>query len=81
VPAEQAVDIIGSLELLAHTWDLARAVGGDQRLDPGQVTRTHRALQPYYQALQATGAFRPSISAPSDADPQIAFLSFAGRLP
>jgi uncharacterized protein (TIGR03086 family) len=81
VPVEQAVDIIGGLELLVHTWDLARAVGGDERLDPELTTRTHRALLPHYQALQATGAFRPSIRAAGDADPQTAFLNFAGRQP
>ncbi len=81
VPVEHAVDVIGSLELLVHTWDLARASGGDERLDPELAARTHRALLPHYQALQATGAFRPSIKAPADADPLTAFLNFAGRQP
>lgn len=29
VPLEHTVDVIGGLELLGHTWDLARATGGD----------------------------------------------------
>jgi uncharacterized protein (TIGR03086 family) len=81
VPVEQAVDVIGSLELLVHTWDLARATSGDERLDPELVIRTYRALLPHYGALQATGAFRPSIPAPAETDPQTAFLNFAGRQP
>ena len=68
VPVEQAVDIIGSLELLVHTWDLARATGGET-LDPELVSRTHHALLPHYAALQATGAFRPSIPAPTTPTP------------
>ncbi|MGC9665993.1 TIGR03086 family metal-binding protein [Planosporangium sp. 12N6] len=78
-PVEQAGDLIGGMELLVHTWDLARAVGGDERLDPGLVARTHHALLPHHAALLATVAFRPSIPAPHDADPQTAFLSFVGR--
>jgi uncharacterized protein (TIGR03086 family) len=81
VPVEQAVNIIGSLELLVHTWDLARATGGDERLDPELVTQVHRALLPHYQALLATRAFRPSIPVPADADPQTALLHFTGRQP
>ncbi|MFF4137967.1 TIGR03086 family metal-binding protein [Streptomyces mirabilis] len=81
VPVEQAADIVGSLELLVHTWDLARAVGGDEKLDPELVARTHQALMPHYSDLQATGAFQPSIPAPHDADAQTAFLYFVGRQP
>ncbi|MCP2342580.1 maleylpyruvate isomerase family mycothiol-dependent enzyme [Actinomadura rupiterrae] len=81
VAVEQAVDIIGGLELLGHTWDLARAVGGDEILAPDLVARTHEALKPHYANLQATGAFQPSIPAPPDADPQTAFLLFVGRKP
>jgi uncharacterized protein (TIGR03086 family) len=81
VPVEQAADIVGSLELLVHAWDLARAVGGDEKLAPELVARTHQALLPHYAALQATGAFEPSIPAPPDADPQTAFLHFVGRQP
>lgn len=80
-PVEQAADLIGALELLTHSWDLARATGGDEKLDTDAVTRTHRALIPHYGALQATGAFLASIPAPSDADEQTAFLCFTGRRP
>jgi uncharacterized protein (TIGR03086 family) len=81
VPVEQAVDVIGALELLGHTWDLARATGGDETLDPAAVTRTHQALLPYHAELLATGAFDPSVPAPDDADAQTVFLRFLGRRP
>lgn len=80
-PVAEAVRVIGSLELLVHTWDLARAVGGDEMLDPERAERTHRALLPHYEGLRRTGAFRPSLPPPPDADPQTAFLRFVGRQP
>ncbi|MGV9308095.1 TIGR03086 family metal-binding protein [Nonomuraea sp. NPDC003727] len=81
VPVERAADVVGALELLVHTWDLARAVGGDERLDLEAVVRTHEALRPHYAALQATDAFREEIEPPAGADPQTAFLCFTGRRP
>ncbi|MEU4700733.1 TIGR03086 family metal-binding protein [Nonomuraea dietziae] len=81
VAVEEAVDAIGALELLVHTWDLARAVGGDESLDGDAVARTYQTLQPHYAALQATGAFVPRVAPPADADPQTKFLCFTGRRP
>ncbi|MBO8193085.1 maleylpyruvate isomerase family mycothiol-dependent enzyme [Streptomyces oryzae] len=81
VPVEQAVEVIGALELLGHTWDLARATGGDEILDQDAVTRTHQALLPHHAALLATGAFDESVPAPDGADAQTAFLRFIGRRP
>ncbi|WP_171075243.1 TIGR03086 family metal-binding protein [Nonomuraea basaltis] len=81
VPVEQAADVVGALELLVHTWDLARAVGGDETLDRDAVIRTHESLRPHYAALQATNAFHPQATPPAGADPQTAFLYFTGRRP
>ncbi|MEV4893756.1 TIGR03086 family metal-binding protein [Nonomuraea sp. NPDC055795] len=81
VPVERAADVVGALELLVHSWDLARAVGGDVTLDREAVIRTHQALREHYEALQATDSFSPQIPPPADADPQTAFLCFTGRKP
>lgn len=81
VPLREAVEVIGGLELLVHTWDLARATGGDEKLDPELVARTHTAALPHQAAIHSTGAFQESIPAPADADPQTAFLHFVGRRP
>ncbi|GAB1820969.1 maleylpyruvate isomerase family mycothiol-dependent enzyme [Herbidospora sp. RD11066] len=80
VPVERAVDVVGALELLGHTWDLARATGGDEILDEDAVIRTHQALLPHHAALLATGAFEAPVQGREDADPQTAFLRFTGRL-
>jgi uncharacterized protein (TIGR03086 family) len=81
VPVAQAIDLIGGLELLVHGWDLARATGADDTLDPELVVRTHRALLPHRDALLATGAFGTGEPAPPGADPQTAFLHLTGRHP
>jgi uncharacterized protein (TIGR03086 family) len=81
VAVEEVVDVMGALELLVHTWDLARAVGGDETLDPEAVARTHRTLRPHYAELLSTGAFLPEVEPPADAGPQTRFLCFTGRRP
>ena len=81
VPLEHAVDLIGGLELLIHTWDLARATGGDELLDPDDVGYLHHALVPHQAALRATGAFDAGLPSPRGADAQTAFLHFTGRRP
>ncbi|WP_165977601.1 maleylpyruvate isomerase family mycothiol-dependent enzyme [Nonomuraea diastatica] len=81
VPVEHAADVIGSLEMLGHTWDLARATGGDEVLDSDAVARTHQALIQHHAGLLATGAFDPSTPVPEGADAQTEFLCFIGRRP
>jgi uncharacterized protein (TIGR03086 family) len=81
VTLERAADVIGVLELLVHTWDLARTVGGDEKLDEEAVAATYEAIKPHYDALQATDAFLPRIAPPPGADVQTEFLCFLGRRP
>ncbi|MFI5907654.1 SRPBCC domain-containing protein [Dactylosporangium sp. NPDC051541] len=66
---------------LVHTWDLARATGGDETLDPAQVARVHAAAEPSSAGLVATGAFRAPVPAPAGADAQTRLPCFAGRRP
>ncbi|MEU7874404.1 TIGR03086 family metal-binding protein [Dactylosporangium sp. NPDC049140] len=80
-PIPQAVSVVGSVEVLVHTWDLARATGGDETLDPAQVARVHAAAGPYAAGLLATGAFDPPVEPPAGADAQTRFLCFLGRRP
>ena len=75
-------DIIGSfvtMDLLVHTWDLARAVGADDRLDGPSVRRAHEALLPMDEVIRRPGAFGPRLEAPTGSDPQTEFLYFVGR--
>jgi uncharacterized protein (TIGR03086 family) len=66
-------------DTLVHTWDLARATGQDESLDPGAVPKALEALTPLDEALRRPGGFGAKIEAPSRADAQTAFLNFCGR--
>lgn len=76
---EQAVDRFGNLDALVHTWDLARAAGLDERLDPDEVHRAFEAAQPMDAMLRSPGACGPKLEAPPGADEQTRFLAFLGR--
>lgn len=68
-------------DVLVHTWDLARATGGDERLDPEVVRHVHQHLEPLDAALRQPWAFGPKVTPPPNADEQTAFLCFLGRRP
>ena len=53
---------------LVHAWDLARAVGADERLDPELVEACYAAFKPREETLKASGAFGERIEPPADAD-------------
>ncbi|ADD43204.1 maleylpyruvate isomerase N-terminal domain-containing protein [Stackebrandtia nassauensis] len=72
-----AWDQVGS----GHTWDLARATGGDERLDPDVVRQVHEALKPLEEFFRQPWAFGPKVDAPPGADAQTEFLCFVGRKP
>jgi uncharacterized protein (TIGR03086 family) len=77
-------DLIGRLlcaDTLVHTWDLARASGQDEQLDPGGVTYAFAMLLPADEAIRGPGSFGPKIGPPPDADEQTRFLCFLGRNP
>ena len=64
---------------LIHAWDLARAVGADERLDPELVEACaawFAAMEPHYRAAGAIGA-RPET--PPGADAQTILLAAFGR--
>ena len=64
-----------------HTWDLARATGQDDRLDPGAVERAMEFLGPMDEAIRRPGGFGPRIDPPPGADAQTRLLNFGGRAP
>ena len=78
---EQSIDMIVSGDLLIHTWDLARAAGLDERLDPTQVHRMFEGVQPYDEMLRSSGQYGPRVVVPDDADEQTKLLAFMGRNP
>ncbi len=79
---EDAVDMFARDDVLVHTWDLARATGQDERLDPEAVHRALLGLQSVDEAvLRDSGHFGPRIDVPDDADEQTQLLAYSGRRP
>lgn len=68
-----------SMDVLVHTWDLARAVGGDERLDQEAVAHAYEGIKPMDAMIRRPGAFGEKVDPPEGADLQAEFLSFLGR--
>jgi uncharacterized protein (TIGR03086 family) len=75
-------DLIGGVmcaDTLIHTWDLARATGQDDRLDPAAVAAALAFLEPNDAMLRVPGGFGPRVDPPAGADEQTRVLAFVGR--
>jgi uncharacterized protein (TIGR03086 family) len=78
----RADDMIGRFictDFLVHTWDLARATGGDEALDADAVAAAYSGLKPMDAMLRGSGAFGDKVEAPEGSDLQTQFLTFLGR--
>lgn len=62
-----------------HSWDLARAVGADERLDPELVRFAYDELVPQFEQWRKAGAFGPKLEVDEGADLQTRLLAEAGR--
>jgi len=67
-------------DLLIHGWDLARAIGGQEGLDPESVEIVYRKVKPDEAALKASGMFGSQVTPPPDADAQTQLLAIFGRV-
>jgi len=77
----ESIDSFLSADLVIHGWDLARATGGDERMDPAEVKRINESLLPMADKMRQPGGFGPEVETPPDADDQDRFLAFLGRDP
>jgi uncharacterized protein (TIGR03086 family) len=66
-----------------HGWDLARAIGADDAIDPDVLEALWGLMEPLAPFLGATGMFGdgPSGSVPVDAPLQLRVLDLSGRRP
>lgn len=67
------------VDILLHTWDVARATGQDERLDPAAVAAALRFLLPRDADLRVPGEFGPRLDPPPGADEQAQLIAFSGR--
>jgi uncharacterized protein (TIGR03086 family) len=66
-------------DFLIHTWDLARGIGGDERLDPQLVDACLAWFAGMEEVYRRSGAIAARVEVPADADPQTRLLALAGR--
>jgi len=76
---ETTVGMFGIGDVLVHTWDLARATGLDEHLDPDEVRRLLVVMEPNDAAMRQGTAFGPKVPCADDADEQTKLLAFTGR--
>jgi uncharacterized protein (TIGR03086 family) len=74
-------DYLGQVvsDVIIHTWDLARAVGADDRLDPALIAFVDDFLSPQIDAWRSAGAFGPAVDVGPDASAQDRLLAQTGR--
>lgn len=81
LPLDVAIDRFYTADVFMHTWDLARATGQDERLDPGKCEDLLAGMLPLDDVLRKSGHYGPRVSVPDDADVQTRLLAFIGRHP
>jgi uncharacterized protein (TIGR03086 family) len=78
-PFEDLVGGVMCADTLIHTWDIARATGQDDRLDPAGVKAAQEFLGPNDEMLRVPGGFGAKIEPADGADEQTRLLAFVGR--
>jgi uncharacterized protein (TIGR03086 family) len=78
---EQATDMIYISDVFMHRWDLARATGQDETLDPDKCAVMLEGMLPMDDMLRESGQYGPRVDVPDDADVQTKLLAFIGRNP
>ncbi|MEU4564240.1 TIGR03086 family metal-binding protein [Actinoplanes sp. NPDC023936] len=81
MPLASAIDRFYTSDVFMHTWDLARATGQHDRLDPGFSALLLGGMEPMEQIIRSSGQYGPRVPVPDDADAQTRLLGFIGRDP
>lgn len=81
LPLDVAIDRFYTTDVFLHTWDLARASGQDDRLDPEVCADLLAGMEPMEELMRSSGQYGPRVEVPDDADAQDRLLGFIGRDP
>lgn len=81
LPLDRAIDQFYTADVFMHTWDLARASGQDDRLDPDFCADLLAGMEQMEDAMRMSGQYGPRVPVPDDADVQTRLLGFIGRDP
>ncbi|MFZ2177662.1 MAG: TIGR03086 family metal-binding protein [Rhodococcus sp. (in: high G+C Gram-positive bacteria)] len=68
-------------DVTIHAWDLARATGSDESLDPALVEAVWSDLDAQRDMLAESGLFDPPVDVPDDAPLQDRLIALTGRDP
>lgn len=77
---EAAVDRFLNFDLVVHRWDLARATGGDDTIDPADASRVIAGVATFGDAIRSPQACGPEIPVPEDAALTTRMLALVGRV-
>lgn len=78
VPGTEYLGQITS-DVIIHSWDLARAIGADDRFEAGLADFVDGFLSPQVEAWRAAGAFGPAAEIGPNASAQDVLLAQTGR--
>lgn len=81
VPLDRAIDQFYTSDVFMHTWDLARATGQDDRLDPDVCAQLLGGMEPIDELLRSSGQYGPRVPVDDAAPAQDRMLGFIGRDP
>ena len=62
---EDTIDRFMGFDLVVHGWDLARATGQDETIDPAEVDRTWEAAQGFGENMRKYGVTGPEVDVPA----------------
>jgi uncharacterized protein (TIGR03086 family) len=77
----EAVDRFLCFDLIVHGWDLSRAAGLDERIDPAELDRLWESVEAFGDQIRSEGAFGPPVNVPAGASEQDKLLAHLGRDP
>jgi uncharacterized protein (TIGR03086 family) len=82
ITVQQHIDQVASSDMPLHGWDLARATGQDDTIDPVEVQGglSMEGTMPE-EVLRQPGVLGPIVPVPADASPQDRLLGYLGRDP
>ncbi len=80
-PLDQAIDMFYTSDVFMHTWDLARATGQDDRLDPDLCAQLLEGMTQMEDAIRNSGQYGPAVPVPEEAPVQDRMIGFIGRDP
>ena len=81
LPLDRAIDQFYTADVFMHTWDLARATGQDDRLDPDFCADLLAGMEQMEEVMRSSGQYGARVPVPDDADVQTRLLGFIGRDP